>query len=36
MNPHNEKKLHPLSWLIFSSRWMQLPLYLGLIFAQGV
>lgn len=29
-------KLHPLSWLIFSSRWMQLPLYLGLIIAQGV
>ncbi len=29
-------KLHPLSWLIFSSRWMQLPLYLGLIVAQGV
>ena len=29
-------KLHPLAWLIFSSRWMQLPLYLGLIIAQGV
>jgi uncharacterized protein (TIGR00645 family) len=29
-------KLHPISWLIFSSRWMQLPLYLGLIVAQGV
>lgn len=29
-------RLHPLSWLIFSSRWMQLPLYLGLIVAQGV
>jgi uncharacterized protein (TIGR00645 family) len=29
-------KLHPLSWLIFSSRWMQVPLYLGLIVAQGV
>ena len=28
--------MHPLSWLIFSSRWMQLPLYLGLIVAQGV
>src|SRR5688500_9948295 len=29
-------KLHPLAWLIFSSRWLQLPLYLGLIIAQGV
>jgi uncharacterized protein (TIGR00645 family) len=29
-------KLHPLSWLIFSSRWLQVPLYLGLIVAQGV
>lgn len=28
--------LNPLSRLIFSSRWMQLPLYLGLILAQGV
>jgi len=26
----------PLSALIFSSRWLQLPLYLGLIVAQGV
>ena len=26
----------PLANLIFSSRWMQLPLYLGLIVAQGV
>jgi len=26
----------PLPALIFSSRWLQLPLYLGLIFAQGV
>ncbi|MBB5208091.1 TIGR00645 family protein [Chiayiivirga flava] len=26
----------PLSWLIFSSRWLQLPLYLGLIAAQCV
>jgi uncharacterized protein (TIGR00645 family) len=25
-----------LPWLIFSSRWLQLPLYLGLIVAQGV
>lgn len=29
-------KLNTLSWIIFSSRWMQLPLYLGLIVAQGV
>ncbi len=36
MNSNKSEKLHPLSWLIFSSRWMQLPLYLGLIVAQGV
>ena len=29
-------KMSPLSNLIFSSRWLQLPLYLGLIVAQGV
>jgi uncharacterized protein (TIGR00645 family) len=29
-------QLSPLSALIFGSRWMQLPLYLGLIVAQGV
>lgn len=28
--------LNPLPALIFSSRWLQLPLYLGLIAAQGV
>ncbi|MDH4040877.1 MAG: TIGR00645 family protein [Gammaproteobacteria bacterium] len=28
--------MSPLSKLIFSSRWLQLPLYLGLIVAQGV
>lgn len=28
--------LSPLSRLIFASRWLQLPLYLGLILAQGV
>ena len=28
--------LSPLPALIFSSRWLQLPLYLGLIIAQGV
>ncbi|MCD9085437.1 TIGR00645 family protein [Stenotrophomonas sp. SY1] len=30
------KPLSPLSTLIFASRWLQLPLYLGLIAAQGV
>jgi uncharacterized protein (TIGR00645 family) len=29
-------KLSPLSNLIFASRWLQLPLYLGLILAQAV
>src|SRR5262252_8557327 len=28
--------LRPLPQLIFGSRWLQLPLYLGLILAQGV
>ncbi len=28
--------LRPLPMLIFSSRWLQLPLYIGLIVAQGV
>jgi len=32
--PH--RKLSPLNSLIFSSRWLQLPLYLGLILAQCV
>ncbi len=31
-----EPKLQALPTLIFSSRWLQLPLYLGLILAQGV
>jgi len=30
------ESLHPLPAVIFSSRWLQLPLYLGLIVAQGV
>ena len=30
------RRLRPLPQLIFSSRWLQLPLYLGLIVAQGV
>ncbi|MCP1373882.1 TIGR00645 family protein [Dyella lutea] len=29
-------RLNPLAFLIFSSRWLQLPLYLGLIVAQCV
>ena len=28
--------LRPIPQLIFGSRWLQLPLYLGLIAAQGV
>ena len=34
--PPGERSLRPLPQLIFSSRWLQLPLYLGLIVAQGV
>ena len=34
--PSPRPRLSPLSALIFSSRWLQLPLYLGLIVAQGV
>jgi uncharacterized protein (TIGR00645 family) len=33
-SPHSA--IGPLSRLIFASRWLQLPLYLGLILAQGV
>ena len=35
-NPKPVRKLKPLPGLIFASRWLQLPLYLGLIAAQGV
>ncbi|WP_343626922.1 TIGR00645 family protein [Roseateles puraquae] len=31
-----DPQLRPLPRLIFASRWLQLPLYLGLILAQGV
>jgi uncharacterized protein (TIGR00645 family) len=31
-----KNKMHPIPRLIFASRWLQLPLYLGLIAAQGV
>jgi uncharacterized protein (TIGR00645 family) len=34
--PRERAKLRPLPQLIFSSRWLQLPLYIGLIVAQGV
>ena len=34
--PHPNSGLRPLPALIFASRWLQLPLYLGLIVAQGV
>ncbi|OZI70707.1 TIGR00645 family protein [Bordetella genomosp. 12] len=36
MNPQQPPRLGILPALIFSSRWLQLPLYLGLIVAQGV
>jgi uncharacterized protein (TIGR00645 family) len=34
--PALARKLRPLPSLIFGSRWLQLPLYIGLIVAQGV
>ena len=36
MSDVRSERLNPLPTLIFSSRWLQLPLYLGLIVAQGV
>ena len=37
MRPPNEARaLRPLPSLIFASRWLQLPLYLGLIVAQAI
>ena len=36
MTSESTPRLSPMSALIFSSRWLQLPLYLGLIVAQGV
>jgi uncharacterized protein (TIGR00645 family) len=37
MNPPQEARvLRPLPSLIFASRWLQLPLYLGLIVAQAI
>ncbi|MBC7685553.1 MAG: YqhA family protein [Bdellovibrionales bacterium] len=35
-DPTERRKLTPLNSLIFASRWLQLPLYLGLILAQCV
>jgi uncharacterized protein (TIGR00645 family) len=35
MRQHDNPRFTLLSWIIFSSRWLQLPLYLGLIIAQG-
>jgi uncharacterized protein (TIGR00645 family) len=34
--PAAARRLRPMPALIFASRWLQLPLYLGLIVAQGV
>ena len=34
--PPHDRRLRPLPQLIFSSRWLQLPLYIGLIVAQCV
>ncbi len=34
--PHRPPQLRPLPLIIFSSRWLQLPLYLGLIVGQCV
>jgi uncharacterized protein (TIGR00645 family) len=36
MSNPSKTSLNPLPRLIFASRWLQLPLYLGLIVAQGV
>ncbi|HBS61954.1 MAG TPA: TIGR00645 family protein [Stenotrophomonas sp.] len=36
MSPSPPRRLSPMSSLIFASRWLQLPLYLGLILAQCV
>ena len=34
--PRKGRSLRPVPMLIFGSRWLQLPLYVGLIIAQGV
>ena len=33
---HQRRPMRPVPAIIFMSRWLQLPLYLGLIVAQGV
>ena len=35
-NTQTPDRMRPIPRLIFASRWLQLPLYLGLIAAQGV
>ena len=35
-SPGTQTRLAPLPYLIFASRWLQLPLYLGLIVAQAI
>src|SRR3990167_3291453 len=35
-NPEKAPRMRPIPSFIFASRWLQLPLYLGLIAAQGV
>jgi uncharacterized protein (TIGR00645 family) len=35
-SPEKTRRLRPIPNFIFASRWLQLPLYLGLIAAQGV
>ncbi|WP_414451398.1 TIGR00645 family protein [Burkholderia sp. 22PA0099] len=35
-DPHTRRRMKPLPALIFMSRWLQVPLYLGLIVAQGI
>ncbi|UVS96506.1 TIGR00645 family protein [Burkholderia glumae] len=35
-SPVRRRKMRPLPSLIFMSRWLQVPLYLGLIIAQGI
>ena len=35
-DPQSEHTMRPVPKLIFASRWLQLPLYLGLIAAQAV
>jgi len=36
ISPNEARALRPIPAFIFASRWLQLPLYLGLIIAQGI